>query len=62
MEKFENLIIILTILLVLALPIIAILVIWSDIERETLLKLLLTDGIVLFSVLIFGSIYNNLKQ
>jgi hypothetical protein len=62
MEKFENFMIILLILLVLALPTLAILVIWSDIERETLLKLLLTDGIVLFSVLIFGSIYKNLKQ
>jgi hypothetical protein len=62
MKKFENFMLILTILLVLALPTLAILVIWSNIERETLLKLLLTDGIVLFSVLIFGSIYNNLKH
>ena len=61
MEKFENFMIILTILLVLTLPTLAILAIWSDLEREFLLKLLLTDVIVLFSVLIFGSIYNNLK-
>lgn len=62
MTKFENFIIIVYILLFLSLPILWFLIIWTDIDPIFISKLLGTNFITLLFLLIFGKIYNTLKN